>query len=132
MQEVARLEAQMEAADLKPKSKLSQRPKDTVMRDQTHSLSNIHSTRVKNVEPKQLLDAAQLLKLILQKERLTYDRMAPLLFGGEDFTAEQQISISDLKTIIENLGVISAKKGHLMARYLVEEKTNGEFVYNEQ
>ena len=33
MKEVAKLEAQLEAADLKPKSKLSQRPKDTVMRD---------------------------------------------------------------------------------------------------
>jgi hypothetical protein len=43
MQEVARLEAQLEAADLKPKSKLSQRPKDTVVRDQSHSLSNIHA-----------------------------------------------------------------------------------------
>ena len=31
MQEVARLEAQLEAADMKPKSKLSQRPKDTVL-----------------------------------------------------------------------------------------------------
>ena len=54
MQEVARLEAQLEAADMKPKSKLSQRPKDTVMRDQSHSLSNIHAQRVKSVEPKQL------------------------------------------------------------------------------
>ena len=43
MQEVARLEAQLEPADLKPKSKLSQRPKDTVVRDQSHSLSNIHA-----------------------------------------------------------------------------------------
>ena len=35
MQEVARLEAQLEANDLKPqpKNKLSQRPKDTVKRD---------------------------------------------------------------------------------------------------
>ena len=33
MQEVARLEAQLEANDLKPKNKLSQRPKDTVMCD---------------------------------------------------------------------------------------------------
>ena len=33
MKEVAKLEAQLEAADLKPKSKMSQRPKDTVMRD---------------------------------------------------------------------------------------------------
>ena len=39
MQEVARLEAQLEAADMKPKSKLSQRPKDTVLRDQSYSLS---------------------------------------------------------------------------------------------
>jgi len=39
MQEVARLEAQLEANDLKPKNKLSQRPKDTVMRDQSNSLS---------------------------------------------------------------------------------------------
>ena len=38
MQEVARLEAQLEAADMKPKSKLSQRPKDTVLRDQSYSL----------------------------------------------------------------------------------------------
>ena len=40
MQEVARLEAQLEAADLKPKSKLSYRPKDTVVRDNTNSISN--------------------------------------------------------------------------------------------
>ena len=33
MRDVARLEAQLEAADMKPKSKLSQRPKDTVLRD---------------------------------------------------------------------------------------------------
>ena len=33
MQEVARLEAQLEAANVKPQSKASQRPKDTVKRD---------------------------------------------------------------------------------------------------
>ena len=54
MQEVARLEAQLEAADLKPMSKLSQRPKDTVPRDQTNSLTNINATRMKPVEAKQL------------------------------------------------------------------------------
>ena len=43
MNEVTRLEAQLEAADMKPKSKLSQRPKDTVAREQSHSLSNIHA-----------------------------------------------------------------------------------------
>lgn len=67
MQEVARLETQLEAADMKPKSKLSQRPKDTVMRDQSHSLSNIHAQRVKSVEPKQLTGVKLLLKLLLQK-----------------------------------------------------------------
>ena len=65
MQEVARLEAQLEAADMKPKSKLSQRPKDTVTRDQSHSLSNIHAQRLKSVEPKQLTQAITLLKLLL-------------------------------------------------------------------
>ena len=65
MQEVARLEAQLEAADMKPKSKLSQRPKDTVMRDQSHSLSNIHAQRLRSVEPKQLTQAVTLLKLLL-------------------------------------------------------------------
>lgn len=33
MKEVARLEAQLESVDVKPKSKGSQRPKDTVKRD---------------------------------------------------------------------------------------------------
>ena len=56
MKEVAKLEAQLEAADLKPKSKMSQRPKDTVMRDQSHSLSNIHAAKIKRVDTKQLID----------------------------------------------------------------------------
>ena len=43
MNEVARLEAQLRAADMKPKSKLSQRPKDTVAHEQSHSLSNFHA-----------------------------------------------------------------------------------------
>lgn len=56
MNEVARLEAQLDAADLKPRSKMSQRPKDTVPRDSTNSLANKHGVaqRVKNVEAKQL------------------------------------------------------------------------------
>ena len=41
MQEVTRLEAQFEAADMKPKSKMSQRPKDTVPRDQGYSNASI-------------------------------------------------------------------------------------------
>jgi hypothetical protein len=38
MQEVARLEAQLEAVDIKPKAKGTQRPKDTVKRE--HSATN--------------------------------------------------------------------------------------------
>ena len=70
MRDVARLEAQLEAADMKPKSKLSQRPKDTVMRDQTHSLSNIHAQRQKSVDPKILYQQVRLLKLLLQQKKL--------------------------------------------------------------
>lgn len=52
MQEVARLEAQLEAADVKPKSKASQRPKDTVKRDQSANNSNPHGVKMKKVEMK--------------------------------------------------------------------------------
>lgn len=64
MQEVARLEAQMEAADMKPKSKMSQRPKDTVKRDAHSSYSN-GGQKQKRVEAKQLSDVVSLLKLKL-------------------------------------------------------------------
>ena len=86
MKEVARLETQLEAADLKPKSKLSQRPKDTVMRDQSHSLSNIHAAKVKRVDVKQLSEVCQLLKLRLQEKRLPPDHITPLFF--KPFVAE--------------------------------------------
>ena len=56
MRKVAELEAQMEAAEIKPHSKMSQRPKDTVPRDQSHSLSNIHANKVKRVDAKTLHD----------------------------------------------------------------------------
>ena len=109
MQEVARLETQLEAADMKPKSKLSQRPKDTVMRDQSHSLSNIHAQRVKSVEPKQLTGVKLLLKLLLQKRKLPPTDMAPLLFGPEPFEADQEVSILELRARIEGLGVPQKK-----------------------
>jgi len=66
MQAVARLESQLEAAQIKPISKLSQRPKDTEVRDQTNSVSNINAQRLKNVEPKQLVETVLHLKLFLQ------------------------------------------------------------------
>ena len=105
MQEVARLEAQLEAADMKPKSKLSQRPKDTVLRDQSHSLSNIHAQRQKAVDPKQLTQAVTLLKLLLQKKELIADQMAPLFFDTSNFDPEAEITINDLKSKFEALGL---------------------------
>ena len=54
MQEVARLEAQFEAADLKPQVKAQKRPKDTVTRDSKNSMSNHSTQKLKNVEAKQL------------------------------------------------------------------------------
>ena len=130
MQEVARLEAQLEAADLKPKSKLSQRPKDTVMRDQSHSLSNIHAQRVKAVEPKQLTQAVTLLKLLLQKKELVSNNMAPLLFDLETFDSNAQVSINEIKQKFENLG-IGAKKSTQIARFLIEPPSQGEVIFNE-
>ena len=65
MKDITRLEEELKAVDRKPRSKLSQRPKDTVMRDQTHSLSNIHAGRVKTVEKNKLKDTCMLLKLLL-------------------------------------------------------------------
>ena len=67
MQEVARLEAQLEAADLKPKPKASQRPKDTVKRETSAGNKNPHSAKQKLVEMKQLGDVIPILKLKLQE-----------------------------------------------------------------
>ena len=129
MKEVARLEAQLEAADIKPKSKLSQRPKDTVMRDQSHSLSNIHAQRVKSVEAKQLTQTVLLLKLILQKYQLQSDSMSPLLFA-EDYDPSEELTIVELRQKFESLG-IQAKRSTLMARFLIEPSSQGEIIYNE-
>lgn len=98
----------MEQADLKPKSKLSQRPKDTVMRDQSHSLSNIHTSKIKKVDAKQLLDVCALLKLRLQEKHLEPSNIVPLFF--EPFVPEQEITIVSLKSRFDALGV-PAKKG---------------------
>ena len=68
MNEVQRLTEQLNELDLKPnsKSKMSQRPKDTVPRDWSHSLSNIHATRQKPVDRQQLDPVCSLLKCKLQ------------------------------------------------------------------
>jgi hypothetical protein len=50
---------------------MSQRPKDTVKPDQSHS--SIHTTKVKLVEKKQLEDITQHLKLELMSQQLPFD-----------------------------------------------------------
>ena len=75
MKRVAGLEAQLESVDVKPRSKLSQRPKDTVVRDQTNSLTNINPGRVKTVDKHKINDSCMLLKLILQTKNLRKDQM---------------------------------------------------------
>lgn len=65
MKEVAHLESQLEAAAIKPKSKTSQRPKDTTKRDITQSLSQVSAQKLKIIEAKQLKEEVQLLKLLL-------------------------------------------------------------------
>ena len=98
------------------------------MRDQSHSLSNIHAQRLKSVEPKQLTQAITLLKLLLQKKELVSHNMAPLLFDAQDSDAE--ISINELRSKFEGLGVQS-KKSSQLARYLIEPPSSGEIIFNE-
>ena len=141
MKEVAHLETQLEAAAIKPKSKASQRPKDTTQRDITQSLSQISAQKVKIIEAKQLKEEVQLLKLFLQQKFLQCDRtenMAPLLFGFEgQYDPNAPISIKELKDKFENLD-LQAKKSTQLARYLVENNSqfqsvnqSGEILYNE-
>ena len=63
---------------MKPKSKMSQRPKDTVKRDQ--SAKNAHSSKLKKVEAKQLADVVAFLKLRLQEQELPSIKMQSLVF----------------------------------------------------
>lgn len=117
MQEVARLEAQLEAADLKPKSKASQRPKDTVKREMSASNANPHGVKMKRVKMKQLNDVVSILKLKLQEQELTSQSIKGLLFSP--YKEGVEISIADLKVKFESLGV-KAPKSLLIARYLIE------------
>ena len=133
MQEVARLEAQFEAADLKPQTKSQKRPKDTVMRDQKNSLSNVNAPRMKNVDAKQLTEAVQLLKLLLQQQQLSQENLesiAPLLFDEGQYDPDSYISIQELHEKFENLG-IQAKKSLQVARFLVEPVSDEEYIVNE-
>lgn len=97
MQEIARLEAQFDAADIKPKSKMSQRPKDNVKRDAHSSYSN--GTKHKRVESKQLSDVVALLKLKLQEQELVPMSAHLLLFTPYSEAAE--VTIRTLKEKFE-------------------------------
>ena len=129
MKDIARLEAQLESVDVKPRSKLSQRPKDTVPRDQTHSLSNIHPGRVKTVEKNKLFATCMHLKLLLQHRHITMDNIHKLIFN--DLDLNEQVSIAELRDGFIDLG-IPVSKALLMARYLIEPPTQGEVMFNEQ
>jgi hypothetical protein len=74
MMEVTRLEAQLEAANLKP-SKTSQRPKDTVKR-----AASATQNKQKRVDAKQLGDVVCLLKLKLQEQEIPSIKMQSMLF----------------------------------------------------
>ena len=125
MQEVARLEAQMEQADIKPKAKGVSRPKDTVKRDQSGPAK---TNKSKRVESKQLNDVVAILKLKLQELELTTQMMQDLFFPNHK--PSEEVSIAKLKTDFESLG-IKPDKAYLLARYVVEPKSGGEVVVNE-
>lgn len=74
MMEVTRLEAQLEAANLKP-SKTSQRPKDTVKR-----VFSATQNKQKCVDSRQLGDVVCLLKLKLQEQEIPSIKMQSILF----------------------------------------------------
>jgi hypothetical protein len=57
---------------------MSQRPRDTVKPDQSHS--SIHTTKVKRVDLKSLSDVAQHVRLILLKDSLPQEEMTKLFF----------------------------------------------------
>lgn len=97
MVEVTQLEAQLEAANLKP-SKTSQRPKDTVKR-----VASATQSKQKRVDAKQLGDVVCLLKLKLQERQIPSIKMHTLLFKSYDQAAS--VSIAQLKLKFEQLGV---------------------------
>jgi hypothetical protein len=125
MQEVARLEAQMEQADIKPKAKGVSRPKDTVKRDQS---GPANTNKTKRVESKQLTDVVAILKLKLQELELTTQQMQDLFFPNHN--PSEEVSIAKLRGDFESLG-IKPDKAYLLARYVVEPKSGGEIVVNE-
>ena len=56
--------------------------------------------------------------------------MAPLLFGDQGFKDDAQISINELRQKFENLGV-QVKKSTQLSRFLIEQPSQGEIIYNE-
>jgi hypothetical protein len=92
-------------------------------------MSNIHANKVKRVDAKQLADVCTLLKLRLQEQQLPPSDVATL-FGFAKQASNSEVSILELKSKFDALGV-AAKKGLLLARYLIEPLNQVEIVYNE-
>jgi hypothetical protein len=80
------------------------------------------------VEAKLLTDVVHILKLKLQEQELTSMQMQNLFFA---VSTDSEVSIAQLKTKFENLGV-KPQKALLLARYIVEPKSGGDVVFNEQ
>ena len=57
-------------------------------------------------------------------------QMAMLLFGQDNSNSDEMISISDLRQLLESLGLTN-KKANLVARYLVEIPGQGDLIFNE-
>jgi hypothetical protein len=92
--------------DVKPKSKGSQRPKDTVKRDQS-ATNNHNAVKVKRIEAKTLNDVVQILKLKLQEQELSSQLLQNLFFAV--YSPNDEVSIAQLKLKFESLGVKAPK-----------------------
>ena len=69
-----------------------------------------------------------ILKLKLQEQEIISQDIHQLFFAK--YLPNEEISLADLKTKFESLGV-KAPKSQLLARYIVEPKTGGDIVLNE-
>ena len=133
MKEVARLESQLEENDMKPKSKMSQRPKDTYVKDQVHSLSNNSVQKVKSIDAKQLVEVVHLLKLHLQQKNIAANNrqgVTQLILQTDDYNMQTPITIGELRQKFEKLS-IDMKKSTQLARFLIEPPGQTDIIFNE-
>lgn len=108
----------------KPAQK-AQRPKDTVKREQS-ATSNSNATKVERVDPKKLASVRYILKLKLQETNTSQDNLSEYLLPSST-----EVSIAELRKKLEQ-ACVPQSKALLLARYVVEPKTGGTIVFNEQ